>query len=329
MYASVLSHVLSSVILLGQLSRIRRTTSLRSAKTLPLTFKVLQKAYAMERAKWNFDVLADNVSCFRQPTKRPAQDGPSLIVLCTWMSAHRKHIAKYTEQYRQQYPDAEILVIESTVGDLVYRSTDTQQQKLLPAREILLFHISDPIQGNEQGKVLLHAFSNGGAQSAVQLVAGLPPDARLKAFHAIVFDSCPGTATYRRTVHAMSLSMPKSLLWKILGPPILHIVLCLICFSLFVTGAEDVISRIRRQLNDHTLFSPEAARLYICSKTDELVPYQDVSSHAHDAKQNGYSQTQELVFEASGHCAHAMTHKYQYWEAVEKLLQSQRQILPN
>lgn len=238
------------------------------------------------------------------------------------MSAHRKHITKYTEQYRRLHPDADILVLESTVGDLVYRSTHTQQQQLLPAREILLSHISDSTKHTEQRQIILHAFSNGGAQSAVQLVAGLPPAARLRAFSAIVLDSCPGTATYRRTVHAMSLSMPKSLLWKVLGPPILHFVLCLIFFSLFITGAEDVITRIRRQLNDQTLFDPEVPRLYIYSRADQLVPYQDVKDHVQDAKQNGYSNTHELVFEASGHCAHAMTHKDRYWEAVESLIPS-------
>jgi hypothetical protein len=150
----------------------------------------------------------------------------------------------------------------------------------------------------------------------------LPPDTRRHAFSAIILDSCPGTATYQRTVHAMSLSMPKTPIAKILGPPVLHLVLCFIFLALFVTGAEDVITRIRKQLNDELLFSYDIARFYMYSKADQLVPWQDVKSHADDARHKGYAKTSELVFEASAHCAHAMSHKDQYWQAIGALLKT-------
>jgi hypothetical protein len=99
-------------------------------------------------------------------------------------------------------------------------------------------------------------------------------------------------------------------------------VLCLLYLALFVTGAEDAITRIRKQLNNPKLFNSEVPRLYIYSKADQLVPYQDVKSHIDDAKTKGYRATSELFFEASAHCAHAMAHKKQYWEAVAGLLKA-------
>lgn len=52
------------------------------------------------------------------------------------------------------------------------------------------------------------------------------------------------------------------------------------------------------------------------------MPHQDVKSHADDAKIKGYRETSEVLFEASAHCAHAMAHKEQYWEAVAGLLKA-------
>lgn len=147
----------------------------------------------MASTKWDFETIGDGISYFRQPQQKSTQDGPSLVVLCTWMSAHRKHISKYTQQYRQQYPKAEILVIESEVADLTYRTNSSQQARLQPARDVLLSHRSQGAEGHGQRKAVLHIFSNGGSQSAIQLVTSLPKSVRLQAFSAIIFDSCPST----------------------------------------------------------------------------------------------------------------------------------------
>ena len=274
----------------------------------------------MANTNWDFEIIGEGISYFHQPLHKDTQDGPSLVVLCTWMSAARKHISKYTQQYRQRYPDADILVIESGVAEMVYRSNPSQQLWLQPARDVLLSHTSQHARGHSQRQAVLHIFSNGGSQCAIQLVSSLPENVRRQAFSAIIFDSCPGTATYQRTIQALTLSMPKSSLTRYLGPPILHIVLCLLYLALFLTRADDSITRIRKQLSDHKLFNPEVPRLYIYSKADQLVPYQDVKSHADDAKVQGYRATSEVLFETSAHCAHAMAYKEQYWEAVGGLL---------
>ncbi|GAB7325159.1 hypothetical protein MBLNU13_g09239t1 [Cladosporium sp. NU13] len=276
----------------------------------------------MANTNWDFENIGEGISYSRQPHQKTSQNGPSLVVLCTWMSAACKHISKYTQQYRQQYPDADILVVESGVAEMVYRSNPSQQIRLQPARDVLLSHTSQNAQGHSQREAVLHVFSNGGSQCAIQLATSLPEPIRLNAFSAIIFDSCPGTATYQRTIQSLTLSMPKSPLTKYLGPPILHAVLCLLYLSLFVTGAEDVITRIRMQLNDRKIFGPKVPRLYIYSKADKLVPYQDVKSHVDDAKIKGYRATSEVLFETSAHCAHAMAHKEQYWQAVGELLKA-------
>ena len=74
---------------------------------------------------WDFERLTDAISYHRQPSDEKVKNGPSLVVLYTWMSAYCKHIVKYIEQYRQKYPGAEILVIESSIADVFYRTNKT------------------------------------------------------------------------------------------------------------------------------------------------------------------------------------------------------------
>jgi len=79
-----------------------------------------------------------------------------LILLPAWLDAAPRHIAKYTTGYGHLYPSARILVIKTTLPDVIYRSIASNQQRVTPALEILL-----ALPPN--AKVLLHLFSNGGA----------------------------------------------------------------------------------------------------------------------------------------------------------------------
>lgn len=272
-----------------------------------------------ESVPWDFEKLTDAISYHRKPSTGglPSnnESGPSLIVLCTWMSANRKHISKYTNYYRQEYPAAELLVIESSIADIFYRTNKTQQSRLRLARDIVTSHIPSHGQGNPQ--ILLHVFSNGGAQCAVQLATSLSPEHRPKAFSAMILDSCPGEATYARSVHAMSLSLPKSPIARYLGPLLIHFTLCLFYLAIFIFQFETVITRSRRCLNDPKMFWTGVPRVYVYSKADELVLWGDVESHAEDAKRRGYADVRRVLFGDSAHCAHAMAHREEYWRAVE------------
>ncbi|KAL1587030.1 hypothetical protein WHR41_04085 [Cladosporium halotolerans] len=240
------------------------------------------------------------------------------------MSAHRKHIAKYTQQYRQLYPTASLLVLESSVADFVLRTNRTQHEAIRPARDVLLSHISSSSSDRVEHSVALHSFSNGGLQCATQLIASLPSEHRVQVFNAIVLDSCPGEATYHRSVHAMSLSLPKHPLSRIVGVPLVHLMICMFNIYFFLFQVENAVSRIRKQTNDPAMIALNVPRLYVYSKADQLVLEDDVASHVADARRKGYSKVQELLFESSAHCAHAMTHKEQYWKAVATIFGDRR-----
>lgn len=165
----------------------------------------------------------------------------------------------------------------------------------------------------------MHAFSNGGAQCAIQVVAALPPAHRATAFRAFVLDSCPGEASYTRSANAILLPLAKSPTLKLLAFPFIHLLLCLIFIADRVFGFENVVARARRRLNSSAYIAHAVPRLYIYSSADQMVPALDVEAHAEQARCAGYSDVANLRFEASGHCAHASRYAEQYWSGIAGL----------
>lgn len=42
-----------------------------------------------------------------------------LVILCTWLGAADKHIAKYTDIYLKNAPKAKIMLLKSVVGSMI------------------------------------------------------------------------------------------------------------------------------------------------------------------------------------------------------------------
>jgi pimeloyl-ACP methyl ester carboxylesterase len=237
---------------------------------------------------------------------------PSLVVLCTWVGARPKHIAKYVAEYLVRYPTAALLILESNLADMTYRGDGAQQTRLGPARHVL--QAQSELTG---GGIVVHAFSNGGAQCAAQVVTAMP---RATACRAFVLDSCPGEASYTRSANAILLPLADSPIVKLLVFPFIHLLLCLIFIADRVFGFENVVARARRRLNSSTYIAHAVPRLYIYSSADQMVPAPDVEAHAEQARRAGYSDVTNLRFEASGHCAHASRYAEQYWDGIARML---------
>lgn len=240
---------------------------------------------------------------------------PSLVVLCTWVGARPKHISKYVAEYLRRYPTATLLLLESGLADMTYRSDGAQQVRLAPARHVLQAH-----SGFKAGGVVVHAFSNGGAQCAAQVVAVLPSAQRTTAYRAFIFDSCPGEASYMRSANAILLPLNKSPMLKLVAFPFIHLLLCLVFIADQVFGFENSVARARRRLNSNAYIPHTVPRLYIYSSTDQMVPAPDVEAHAEQARRTGYLDVANLRFDTSGHCAHAYIYAEQYWGSIVKLL---------
>lgn len=282
----------------------------------------------------DFSKLSDGI--YYRPSSATAKDrngtnenNVSLVIICSWMGASPRHIQKYTLAYRRLYPHASILVVQSTLTDMLLRPSSSQQSRINPARDVLLAEQQD--DNKTGGKILLHVFSNGGVNTACQLataiVASTKPSQSTAAgpiFNAIVLDSCPGLSSHGRTIKAVSASLPPSPVMQILCLMLVRIYLIIVAILTRFFRFENKIMWSRRALNDETLFALAVPRLYIYSSEDEMILWKDVQDHAEEAKQAGYEQVFALPFDKGRHCAHVMEDGQRYWGAVARLVEGEK-----
>ncbi|KAK7705060.1 hypothetical protein SLS57_010257 [Botryosphaeria dothidea] len=252
-----------------------------------------------------------------------SQTQPQLIILATWMAAKPGHIGKYVSGYQAIYPSARILVVRSTIKDMLFRTYPKRRSRLQSAIEAMAIpRESDAALSStstEPPRILLHVFSNGGAsQTRVLLRAHLDLTGKALPLHATILDSCPGRGSVRRSYAALASSLPArpaALRW-LLSPAILA-VLGLYWLTFRPWGIADPIERLRGALNSPELVR-ETRRCYVYSDADPMVAWQDVEAHARDAEAQGFSTRREK-FAGTGHCAHVKGEgAARYWAVVQE-----------
>ena len=83
----------------------------------------------------DFIIIGPRTSHYTPPKPRSGY----LLILCTWLGAARKHIAKYTALYHCIVPDARILLVESSVGSITNTFARRQRMvKFTPAATAVL-----------------------------------------------------------------------------------------------------------------------------------------------------------------------------------------------
>lgn len=257
---------------------------------------------------------------FYEPLSNPQDTSKAdLVVMCSWMGASLRHVAKYIAGYRLRYPSAGILLIESSLMDVAWRSNDVQQRRLGPAVAMIR---SIPEQAAKAGvRVVCHVFSNGGAQSFCQLATAYRTETGGPLpLRSMVCDSCPGRATWNRSATAMIMSLPKNPILRFVGTAVVHLLIAFVFSCDMLFGTENVIEKARRLLLDAMYVTKEVPRSYLFSKSDALVMWQDVAVHAESARRQGI-QVHEVMFEKSAHVNHIREDEEKYWKGVTSSLE--------
>jgi hypothetical protein len=234
------------------------------------------------------------------------------------MGAASKHILKYVVGYQSVFPTSPILMLTNSISDIVLRTPKYHKENLKPA--IRLIH--EVALTKQNPKILLHLFSNGGAHHITHLAFLYRRQYRTPLpVTGMVLDSAPGRATYGRSVKALSIGLPRFILLRVIGLLVIHFLCTLMWIRHHVFRQENIITKVRRQLIDPELFPTAAQRVYIYSKTDEMVGWEHVEWNAKQAAQNGYSVRTER-YENSKHVGHLMKDSDRYWDAVRGALRS-------
>ncbi|CDM26632.1 hypothetical protein DTO006G1_3221 [Penicillium roqueforti] len=248
-----------------------------------------------------------------------------LIIICTWLGASPKHVGKYTDLYRSIAPHARILLIESDVSILV-SSYARQRRRIRPVVDIVLETLAETETSSDDNapRILLHTFSNGGTNTATQLLIILREVAsKPLPLIGLVLDSTPAKGTYWKSYNAMVFSLPPAS--RFVGSMVVHCLLVLL-YTWIACGNENPASLMRRTLLDKDTVGPAPQRpdpeargyiYYMYSKEDRLTDWMDVWEHAGKAREEGW-KVKEVVFKGTGHCAHMPFDPMRYTECVEQ-----------
>ncbi|PYH76619.1 hypothetical protein BO82DRAFT_358950 [Aspergillus uvarum CBS 121591] len=205
--------------------------------------------------------------------------GPALITLCTRLGdATPPRIQKYISGYQNLYPTSAILLITTRILEIGLLPFSVLHARLAPARDVLRWFNSSG-DHNDSYSILLHIFSHGGCNTAIQLALSLqiedtrghPPLELGRYLGGIIFDCCPGDTSFGRAYQAAAHSLPpRSVLAQAVGRVLLYPVIGVIT-GLQQTEWMSSIRGLRRQLNDPAVLKKTAPRLYLYATADQMV----------------------------------------------------------
>ena len=262
--------------------------------------------------------LSDPSEAYLRNKVESDMNDPEIIILLTWVAAAPHHIAKYTEKYARMYPKTSILLVTSSLYDMMGRTTSSEQNRFQPAVELLKSCTklsTDP----KNPRVLLHMFSNGGAHS-FSAFARSYKHATSETFPAkvMVLDSTPGRGTYGRSLAAIVLSLPPSAWIRIPGRLLAHIVLSNIWLSELIFNTTNVVNTARQDLNDPNFLANNIPRLYFYSEADKMVNWKDIEDHAESAKELGWP-IEMVKFNGTEHVHHMRNAEDTYWNSISQI----------
>ncbi|EME85490.1 uncharacterized protein MYCFIDRAFT_161165 [Pseudocercospora fijiensis CIRAD86] len=265
-----------------------------------------------------FRPLSDSISVYRPEGATAPGRTPTLIVICSWMAAAPKHIAKYTAGYQKLFPFATILLIQSSMIDMT--ASDAKMVKRLEmARHVIEFDAFDA-DGDKSGIIHLHAFSNGGGTVATHLALSLWNSRDRKPtriWNKVVFECLPGRPRAEQAVTAISYSLPSNWLVRIVGRFLIRVYIYSGLFLCWLLRREDMLTRERRRLNAiPSNTSGPVPRLYMYSKADPIVSAIDCHDHAVEARKIGFKEVHEEVFEKAPHCGLPREDPERYWGII-------------
>lgn len=251
-----------------------------------------------------------------QSTKR--RDVVKVIILATWLGgASASRIAVYCRGYQAAYPAASILLIRTVLSDITVKSCAMVQAQLQPARDYLVSAFPDSDSLTE-GKALMHMFSHGGCNSALQLSRLLRKNDCDADFPVpligVVLDSCPGSSSFTKAYSGAVYSLPATPIpgFNLLGRACLLPIVGTVSF-MQACGLLSSVEDLRRELNDLKSFGP-VPRLYLHSKGDRLVAVKNVASHAAEIEK--LLPVSRELWEVAEHVALPVEDSQRYWDAV-------------
>lgn len=249
-------------------------------------------------------------------------DEPTSIVIFGWGDGQPKNVSKYADGYNKLFPTARIIVVLSKTLHASNQQEEARIQAMMPVID-LLFPTPTGDGGPEQESVLLHAMSNtGGIFVAAAVVAYQRRHGTDQQFpHTLlVCDSTPGSLDFASQVgrwsRAMAVGTAKYFPWPfVVTHGLWYAFLWANWAWEWMKGSEPSGVWATRVMLDKNIASGEAPRLYLYSKEDEIIWWEDLEQAVAKVRELGWKTDLEM-FEGSPHVGHMRLHPEQYWNKI-------------
>ena len=237
-----------------------------------------------------------------------------LVILAGWLGCQPRSLRRYEELYRARgmqvlrYIAPPSAIFQCTLPYYTANHKDTVSQPKYEMDELVDRMLAD-LEASGCTAYLFHCFSNGGCfvYERFRQATSKPPA-------GIIMDSCPGFQIHRITIALDYCTWTERLqvAWN---------------HARYYARAHNHdtwqphVKRRADEYHDNLLNDPWLVpQLYLYSRDDPLMPYDEVAALAKARKERGVDVHQKL-WDNSRHCAHLIDHPEEYEQAVDSFIQ--------
>lgn len=270
----------------------------------------------------NFTASSDQIYIRDPAIQAPnSEDDPDMILIFGWGDGLPKHVAKYAEGFAQLYPAARQILVLGPISKVFFASLARRVTDMTPVVEALKDYVSP--QATKKSKIMVHAMSNtGGSNYASMLQAYRDKYNKPFPHQLVVFDSTPGSPEWSwkrmgQWSRAMSMGIAGFFPWpEFVTRFFMGFATMVVYIAGFLSGEEPAGKFSVRVMDDTSYISIETKKLYLYSKEDDLISYEDIEQYQAHAKTRGY-ETKAVTFQGSPHVGHMRHHPEKYWGAIQ------------
>ncbi|GLA37369.1 hypothetical protein AnigIFM63309_004282 [Aspergillus niger] len=237
----------------------------------------------------------------RKKSKTTGTVEPTTIIIFGWGDGMPKHVSKYADGFHDLYPSARILVVLSSTLQALSQPVEERIQDMMP--------VIDTVFPTATGDGKTYQKRHGA-------------DNRFP-HKLLICDSTPGGLSLSRQAgrwsRAMAVGTSKFFPWPFIVTQALWFVLLWVHYILErLRGLEPSGVWADRVMNDESVTTRESSRLYLYSKEDEIIGFEDLEENVAQVKTLGYQAVDLELFEGSPHVGHMKLHPQQYWGKISE-----------
>lgn len=251
------------------------------------------------------------------PPDQQVTGHPHTVVVYGWGDAPPKHVSKFTDGYRNLFPQSKQIAVLSPIGQGFFDHVSKRTEDMLP----VVNELFPKDKANSDDLIIFHCLSNSGVGNYSCTLNAYRELYNEPMPHILtVYDSAPGQtqvtwSNLKRWSNAMAIGPAAKLPW----PFVITQSLCIGFFIFihlfdFVVGRESSPKFCERLFYDEKWESKDSTRLFLYGKEDILIPAEHIEAHIANGVKRGY-KSESQIFQ-SGHVDHMRKNPEKYWETI-------------